>query len=48
MLTRLLVLCVLTALRMALPASCVLALLPGARTRYVGMVLIFERHPLRR
>jgi NADH:ubiquinone oxidoreductase subunit 5 (subunit L)/multisubunit Na+/H+ antiporter MnhA subunit len=42
------VLSVLLAVAVAMLASCVLAPLPGARTRYVEMVLFFERHRLRR
>jgi hypothetical protein len=39
---------VLLAVTLALLASCAIALLPEARTRYVEMVLFFERHRLRR
>jgi hypothetical protein len=39
---------VLLAVTIASLASCVFALLPQARTRYIAMVLFFERHRLRR
>ena len=41
------VLSVSLAVAIAFLASCAIALLPGARTRYVEMVLFFERHRLR-
>ena len=41
------VLSVSLAVAIALLVSCAIALLPGARTRYVAMVLFFERHRLR-
>ena len=41
------VLSVSLAVAIAFLVSCAIALLPGARTRYVEMVLFFERHRLR-
>jgi hypothetical protein len=41
------VLSVSLAVALAFVASCAIALLPEARTRYVAMVLFFERHRLR-
>jgi len=41
------VLSVSLAVAIAFLASCAIALLPEARTRYVEMVLFFERHRLR-
>jgi hypothetical protein len=41
------VLSVSLAVAIAFLASCAIALLPGARMRYVEMVLFFERHRLR-
>lgn len=41
------VLSVSLAVAVAFVASCAIALLPEARTRYVEMVLFFERHRLR-